>query len=472
MNLPTTAVLLAYFAALILLAAFSGHRLYLLYLLRQHPGRRHLSNDSELPFVTVQLPVYNERFVIERTLRAIAALTYPRARIELQVLDDSTDETSELIGLRLAEMRAAGWQATQLRRSRRTGYKAGALAAALPLAKGELILILDADFLPPPDLIERLKEGLCAPRIAMVQARWGHTNAEQNRLTRVQALLLDAHFLIETDARARAGLFFNFHGTAALWRRRAIEDAGGWQADTLTEDLDLSYRAQLRGWTFNYLPDVVVPGEIPSTLAAFKQQQARWAEGTIATARKHLRSILRRPLPLAVKAEASVHLLAHLVYPAALLVALLALPALLIRRHAGAEWLGLLELGLVLAVVVPNRIFFRRAARLSGHAPPGWRDIPVLMLTGIALAVSNTRAVLRGAFRRHSEFERTPKNAGLQAVAGAYRSPRRSTLRAIEGALAAYLLVGVFVAAALGSSAAVPAFAFLALGFGSTAARG
>ena len=471
MNLLAAVLLAVYFSALCVLALLSLHRLYLLWLLRRPKPHWQMTNDQRLAFVTVQLPVYNERFVISRTLDALSQLTYPRERIELQVLDDSTDETTELIAERLATLRHHGWTVSHLRRGRRDGYKAGALAAALPHARGEFILILDADFIPPPTLIDDLLGGFHSARVGMVQARWEHTNRTQNRLTRVQALLLDAHFLIETAARARARLFFNFHGTAALWRRTAIEDAGGWQADTLTEDLDLSYRAQLRGWTFEFLENVTVPGELPATLAAFKQQQARWAEGTIATARKHLAAILRSDFSGAIKAESCVHLLAHLVYPAALMVALLALPALLVRRTFDSTALTWLELGFLLAIVLPNRVFFRRAARLAGSQPPGWREIPLLMLTGVSLAVSNTRAVMRGLLRRVTPFERTPKTAGALSDRAHYAVRPLRSIRVFEGLLAAYLLAGVFIAAALGSSGAVPAFAFLAIGFGSTAVR-
>jgi len=285
-------------------------------------------------------------------------------------------------------------------------------------------------------------------------------------------LLLDGHFLLETAARAQAGLFFNFHGTAALWRRDAILDAGGWNADTLTEDLDLSYRAQLRGWRFVYLPEVVVPAELPDTLASFKQQQARWAEGTMATARKVLPRVYEAALPLRIKVESTIHLLAHVIYPAALVASLLALPAILLRRELGLTWLGWVELGLALAIVIPNRIFFRRAARLAGRRPPGVRDVPVLLLTGMALAVSNTGAVLRGLFGARTEFIRTPKSAGTKERRLLYQPVSMGPLRLVEAMLAVYLICGLAVVISIGMNGAAPAFAMLAYAFGSTAARG
>lgn len=463
---------LLYYGSLLVLVFFSCHRLYLLWLLRTHPEPPSCEgNESHRPFVTVQIPVYNERYVVGRVLDSLRELRYPRACIELQLLDDSTDDTSSRLQHGLARLRADGWRVTHLRRHTREGFKAGALAAGLTRARGEFLLLLDADFVATPDLLERLLPPMRSGPVAMVQARWGHLNAKANRLTDVQALLLDAHFLLETAARARAGLFFNFHGTAALWRKAAIVDAGGWQSDTLTEDLDLSYRAQLRGWRFVYLPGLVVPAELPETLAAFKQQQARWAEGTVATARKHLSAIARAKLRTRIKSEAFVHLLAHAVYPAALLVSLLALPALLFRRAYGIGWLGWTELVLALLVILPTRVFFRRAARLAGRKPPGFREVPMLLMTGMALAVSNSCAVLRGLRRRRSVFVRTPKTAGNANGRHTYTSVRQTPLRLVEGSLALYLFIGLAVAVNVGVAGAAPAFAFLALAFGNAALR-
>jgi len=471
-TVTTFALLLIYFVSFALLAFFSLHRLWLLALLRRHlphPPRSELC--ALLPRVTVQLPVFNERFVVERLLAAVAKLDYPRELLDVQVLDDSVDDTRSVVALKVAALQAQGLTVRHVTRPRRDGYKAGALANGLASARGSFILILDADFVPQPSLIRELLVPMSDPRVGMVQARWGHLNRDANALTRAQALLLDAHFLLETAARSRAACFFNFHGTAGLWRRSAIEQSGGWSDDTLTEDLDLSYRAQLAGWKFVYLDDVVVPAELPSSLAAFRQQQARWAQGTIATARKLLPTILSARLSSLQKAEAIIHLTCHSIYPATLMVAVLGLPVMLLRRNTELQPLLWLDLLFALAVIVPTRIFYRRAARQAGTSPPGVRQMPFLMLTGIALSLSNTRAVFAGLLRRERVFERTPK-AGSHALVNVYGVKRSSLLRSLDGSLAAYLLLAAGVAAGHGLFAAVPGFALVSVAFALAAVKG
>jgi cellulose synthase/poly-beta-1,6-N-acetylglucosamine synthase-like glycosyltransferase len=463
-----------YFAGLLVLAAYALHRLVLLRLDRRLPALPPARLAPEfLPRVTVQLPVYNERYVVDRLLAAVGALDYPRDRLEVQVLDDSTDDTTARIAAGVARLRAAGIDAVHVRRASRGGYKAGALAAGLQAAKGEFLLLLDADFVPPPDLIRRLLPPLREPGVALAQARWGHTNADAGRFTHVQARVLDAHFLIETAVRARAGWFFNFHGTAGIWRAAAIRDAGGWRADTLTEDLDLSYRAQMRGWRFVYLPDVVVPAELPATLGAFRAQQARWAQGTVTTARKLLPALLGGPWPWRLRAEAFVHLTTHIVYPATLLVALTAVPAMLVRRSWDAPWLALADVLLAACIILPVRRFFRVAGRRSGAGPPSLRELPFLLLTGVALSVSNTRAVWRGWRRARTAFERTPKSVtgrGRLVPAG-YGARVGRGLRAIEAGLAVYLACGIWVAVDYGPIGAAPFLGALAVAFGTAAVR-
>ena len=472
MTVTTCALLLVYFVSFALLAFFSLHRLWLLALLRRHPARPPRSDlPAALPRVTVQLPVFNERFVVERLLAAVARLEYPRELLDVQVLDDSVDDTRSIVARQVAALREQGLAVQHLTRIHRGGYKAGALANGLSSARGAFILILDADFVPQPSLIRELLVPMSDPRVGMVQARWGHINRAANALTRAQALLLDAHFLLETAARSRAACFFNFHGTAGLWRRSAIEQSGGWSGDTLTEDLDLSYRAQLAGWKFVYLDDVVVPAELPSSLAAFRQQQARWAQGTIATACKLLPTIWSARLSWLRKAEAIIHLTCHSIYPATLMVAVLGLPVMMLRRNTELQPLLWLDLLLALTVIVPTRIFYRRAARMAGTTPPGLRQMPFLMLTGIALSVSNTRAVLAGLFRRERVFERTPK-AGSYAVVSRYCVKSSSLLRSLDGSLAAYLLLAAGVAAGHGLFAAVPGFALVGVAFAMAAVKG
>lgn len=465
-------LLLLYFSAFSVLAFFSMHRVWLLFLMRRRPAQRASVRSVWLPRVTVQLPIYNEQFVVERLLAAVERMDYPRALLDIQVLDDSSDATHDILAERIGEMQTRGVPIAHMTRARRNGFKAGALAEGLAHARGEFILILDADFVPQPSLIHDLLPPMTDANVAMVQARWGHLNRDVSSLTRAQALLLDAHFLLETAARANAELFFNFHGTAGLWRRRAIESAGGWSADTLTEDLDLSYRAQLAGWKFAYLPNVVVPAELPSTLAAFRQQQARWTEGTIATARKHLGTIARAPLPLSTRMEAAIHLTCHCIYPATLVVALTALPVMLFRASAGVAWLFWPDILLALAVIISTRIFYRTAARAAGTPPPGLRQMPYLMLTGIALSISNTDALIAGLWKQGGAFERTPK-AGTslygQSVYGVRSSP---IMRSLDGGVAAYLMLAAAIALGHGIFGAVPAFAFLALSFGTAAVKG
>ena len=461
-------ILAAYFGAFAILAVFSLHRLSLMRLARRAPpsaaGR---ALPARLPAITIQLPIYNERFVVERLLRAVFALDYPVELLQVQILDDSTDDTTKRIAAAIRACAPKGLRVEHIRRAHRGGYKAGALANAACTATGEFTLILDADFVPAPDLVRALLPPMADPGVAMVQARWSHLNRNANRLTAAQALLLDAHFLIETDARYRSGMFFNFHGTAGLWRSSAIADAGGWQADTLTEDLDLSYRAQMRGWRFVYLDDVTVAAELPESLAAFRQQQARWAEGTMATARKHLMTLLRGPWAPRVKAEACLHLLAHSIYPATLLIALLALPAMWVRRDLGQPLWMVADALFALSVIVPTRIFYRRAARRAGTRAPGFRDFPYLMLTGIALAVSNSRAVVCGLLGRTTDFLRTPKFAATTPrMRVEYRIRGTRALRLIEGGVATYLVCGSVLAAMAGMPVGVPMLSFLALAFG------
>ncbi len=470
-----TAILLltTYFCAFAVLALFSLHRLRLIRLAGRVPPVRTAALSEPLPTVTVQLPVYNERFVAERLLRAVFALDYPRELLQVQVLDDSTDDTTARIAETIRLHAPPGLCVEHVRRPTRCGYKAGALAHAACITCGEFTLILDADFVPAPSLIRELLPPMADRQIAMVQARWAHINRRANRLTEAQALLLDAHFRIETSARYRANLFFNFHGTAGLWRTRAIADAGGWQADTLTEDLDLSYRAQLRGWRFVYLDDVQVAAELPESLAAFKQQQARWAEGTMATTRKHLLPLLGSELAPRIKTEACLHLLAHSIYPATLLLALVALPAMWVRRDLEQPLWMIADALLALSVIVPTRIFYRRAARLAGTRVPGARAFPYLMLTGIALAVSNSRAVFAGLFADNNHFVRTPKFAAAATrLRATYDIRGARSLRVVEGGIAAYLLCGTVVAAMAGMPVAVPMLSFLALAFGLASVKG
>jgi cellulose synthase/poly-beta-1,6-N-acetylglucosamine synthase-like glycosyltransferase len=409
-------VLLAvYYAALAVLALYGTHRLLLLVGWWRH-RRRPLATppapaEDAWPLVTVQLPLYNERFVAERLLRAVAALDYPADRLEVQVLDDSTDDTGTIVARVCEQLRRGGLDVRHLRRADRAGFKAGALAAGLAVARGDLLCIFDADFVPGRDFLRRLVPWFSTdPGIGMVQARWGHLNRDDSLATRVQAMLLDGHFAIEHAARHRSGCFFNFNGTAGIWRRAAIEDAGGWQADTLTEDLDLSYRAQLAGWRFVFLPAVVVPAELPVEAADLETQQHRWAKGAAQTACKLLPRLLTAPLPWRVRREAFVHLTANVSYPLLAVLAALIFPAMLRRR--GEAWWQVLAVDLPLfALASGSVVLFYVASQVAVGEP--WRArlrlLPALMATGIGLSVTNSAAVVTGAFVRGGTFQRTPK---------------------------------------------------------------
>src|SRR5262245_13745100 len=328
-----------YLVVLLVLAVYGFHRSHLVHLYYKYRDRKPKAAGAyaELPAVTVQLPLFNEMYVARRLLDAVAAIRYPRDRFQIQVLDDSTDETQEICRRKVAELqvRFPDLDVEYVHRSDRSGFKAGALDNGLRTAKGELILIFDADFLPQPDVLERTVDHFVDPKVAVVQCRWEHLNRDFSPLTEAQALMLDGHFIMEHAGRNRSGRFFNFNGTAGIWRRAAIVDAGGWQHDTLTEDMDLSYRAQLRGWRFVYLPEIATPAELPVDMAAFKAQQFRWAKGSVQVGKKLLPRILRSNVTLAQKTEAFFHLTNNFAYPLLMLLSLLLLPNLAFRTQHG-----------------------------------------------------------------------------------------------------------------------------------------
>jgi cellulose synthase/poly-beta-1,6-N-acetylglucosamine synthase-like glycosyltransferase len=411
MSVP--AILLAtYYLVLGVLALYGLHRLALVvvYLRTRKRVPIRPADPQEWPMVTVQLPLYNEMYVARRLVEAVCRLDYPRERLEVQVLDDSTDETTEIVARVVEEQRRLGIDVRHLHRADRHGFKAGALAEGLRQARGELIAIFDADFVPRPDFLKSSVPHFADPGLGMVQGSWSHINRSYSLLTRAQAILLDGHFLIEHTARNRGGCFFNFNGTAGIWRRQAIEAAGGWQHDTLTEDLDLSYRAQLAGWRFLYLPDLAVPSELPVDVDGFKSQQYRWTKGSIQTGRKLLGKILQAPLPWRVKLEAFLHLTNNVSYALMVVLAVLVFPAMVIRR--GTPWEELLwtDLPLFLAATVSVVIFYLVSQSAAGL---GWRHqiryLPAVLGVGIGLSVNNARAVLSGLFHRGGTFHRTPK---------------------------------------------------------------
>ncbi|PYR92957.1 MAG: glycosyl transferase family 2 [Acidobacteria bacterium] len=416
MTLSETLILVLYFFVLSILAIYGWHRYYLVYLYmknRDKAAGRGLPPPPlrELPPVTIQLPIYNEMYVADRLIDAVCEMAYPRELLEIQVLDDSTDETREIAELAVRRHAARGFNIQYLHRVDRTGFKAGALEAGLKVAKGTFIAIFDADFIPPADFLARtLPYFATHDKIGMVQARWGHINQDYSLLTKIQSILLDAHFVLEHGGRNRSGCFFNFNGTAGVWRREAIDTAGGWQHDTLTEDLDLSYRAQLIGWRFVFLPDLVSPAEVPVEMTSFKSQQHRWAKGSIQTCLKLLPRILRSNQPLSVKAEAFFHLSANFNYLLMSLLSVLMFPAMWVRYNMGWTEMLLIDVPLFAAATLSVCNFYIVSQR---ELYPDWRSrlkyLPFLMSIGIGLCVNNTRAVLEAMFGKQSEFTRTPK---------------------------------------------------------------
>jgi cellulose synthase/poly-beta-1,6-N-acetylglucosamine synthase-like glycosyltransferase len=408
------ALLIPYFIVLIILAAYGGHRYWLVYLYykkKKNKTTEPPAHFSELPRVTVQLPIFNEQYVVDRLLDAICKLEYPREKLDIQLLDDSTDETLDVARALVERYAALGNPVTYIHRDNREGFKAGALEAGLQTAQGEFIAIFDADFVPPPDFLLKCIHHFTDPKIGMVQTRWTHINRSYSLLTEVEAILLDGHFVLEHSGRARSGVFFNFNGTAGMWRRKAIEEAGGWEHDTLTEDTDLSYRAQLKGWKFLYLQDVECPAELPVEMTAFKTQQARWAKGLIQVSKKILPRVLNSDVSRHVKVEAWYHLTANLSYPLMILLSVLLLPAMIIRFYQG--WFQMLYIDLPLFMASTFSISSFYLVSQKELFPKTWPRallyLPLLMALGIGLTITNTRAVLEALVGKQTAFARTPK---------------------------------------------------------------
>jgi cellulose synthase/poly-beta-1,6-N-acetylglucosamine synthase-like glycosyltransferase len=413
-NAFDTALLIPYFIVLILLASYGAHRYVLVYLYYKNKKNRTTepsAHFSDLPRITVQLPIFNEQFVVERLLDAVCRLNYPLEKLDIQVLDDSTDETVAVARGLVNHYAGKGFPVSYHHRSNREGFKAGALTEGLKTAQGEFVAIFDADFVPPEDFLQRVIHHFTDPKIGMVQTRWTHINRNYSFLTEVEAILLDGHFVLEHSGRARSNVFFNFNGTAGMWRRKAIEEAGGWQHDTLTEDTDLSYRAQLKGWKFVYLQDVECPAELPVEMTAFKTQQARWAKGLIQTSKKILPRVLKSDQRFHVKLEAWYHLTANLSYPLMIVLSVLLLPAMISRFYQGWFQMLYIDLPLFMASTFSISSFYLVSQRelFPGKWFRALIYLPFLMALGIGLTVTNTRAVLEALLGKKSEFARTPK---------------------------------------------------------------
>jgi cellulose synthase/poly-beta-1,6-N-acetylglucosamine synthase-like glycosyltransferase len=405
-------ILVPYLAILTILAIYGIHRYHLVFLYLKNKNKVAVPKAklTALPKVTVQLPIYNEMYVVDRLVEAACKIRYPQELLEIQLLDDSTDGTREIAGQCVDKHRALGFNIHHIHRTNRSGFKAGALENGLKLASGEFIAIFDADFIPAENFLEDVIDYFSDPEVGMIQVRWGHINREYSLLTQVESVILDGHFMIEHGGRHLSGRFFNFNGTAGIWRRQAIESAGGWQHDTLTEDTDLSYRAQMVGWKFLYLPHIVCPAELPVEMNSFKTQQSRWAKGLIQTAIKLLPRILRSDLPWKIKIEAFFHLTANIAYPLMIALSFLLLPAMIVRFNQGWFQMLYIDLPLWLASTASVSMFYLVSQR---ELYPDWRTrlrfLPFLMSVGIGLSVSNSKAVIEALLGIRSSFMRTPK---------------------------------------------------------------
>ncbi|MFH1969940.1 MAG: glycosyltransferase [Verrucomicrobiota bacterium] len=413
MSLFDILLLALYTVLMLVLTIYAVHAYLILYLYRKNRASRAkpVCIFTEWPRVTVQLPIFNEQYVVTRLLEAACALDYPRDRLEIQILDDSTDETQETAKKLAAKFQSQGINIHYLHRTNRQGFKAGALKNGLAQARGDFLAIFDADFVPPRNFLRKIMPYFSSENIGMVQARWGHLNAGYSMLTRGQAIGLDAHFVLEHGARNSSGIFINFNGTAGIWRKSAIVDAGNWQADTLTEDIDLSYRAQLAGWKFVYVNNVVCPAEIPAEVYGLKNQQYRWAKGAIQTAKKLLPAIWRnKTSPWLLKFEATIHLTNHLVFPTLLFIALLSYPIMLIRVQCPQSALFFWVASIFTINAFSYPFFYIYAQR---EIYTDWKRrmlfLPILMAGATGLSVINTKAVFSGFMGRKSAFNRTPK---------------------------------------------------------------
>ena len=459
------------------LSAFGAHRIKVLYQFWKHRANPPVpaSQFAELPVITVQLPIFNELHVVGNLLRTVSALDYPRDRLQIQVLDDSTDETAAHAEKLAAELKAQGYDVDYRHRTNRNGFKAGALDEAMAAAKGDYICIFDADFQPQPDYLKKVIHHFTDPKVGMVQARWGHLNKDFSLLTRLQALFLDGHLVLEQTARSRHGEFLNFNGTAGIWRRSAITESGGWQHDTLTEDLDLSYRAQLKGWKFIYLKDVVVPAELPPDMDGFKSQQHRWTKGSIQVCKKILGDVWRSDIPLRLKLEATAHLTSNFAYLLTLCTLVLMYPANFVM---GSSWHK--------AVFVDVPVFFFASLSVvafyitaqGAQSRFGWLKalpyVPMLLALGIGMSINNGKAVLEALLNQSSEFVRTPKY-GIETKAQAVK--QRSSYKAgksialwIEVTLTGYFGWMIALAAQRAQWGSIPFLLLFFCGFGYVAA--
>jgi cellulose synthase/poly-beta-1,6-N-acetylglucosamine synthase-like glycosyltransferase len=442
-------VLIGYFVSLFILFVFGCHGFIMMYYHKKYRDVTHESKaESDLTSsVTIQLPLYNELYVVERLINAVCEIEYPKDKMEIQVLDDSTDETTSITEKIVREKQQLGFDIVHIRRGTREGFKAGALKEGLKTAKGEYIAIFDADFIPNKNFLKKTLSFFSDEKVGMVQTRWEHINGDYSILTKAQALALDGHFVIEQTVRNKAGFFINFNGTGGIWKRSCIEDAGNWHADTLTEDLDLSYRAQLNGWRFVFLPDFTSPAELPSEINALKTQQFRWTKGAIETAKKILPLVWKSKIPLRIKLQSTFHLTNNLVFPFILLAAILNVPLIFIK-NSGSHEAYFAILSLFVLAFVSSFLFYLYSQK---DIRTDWRKkivlFPLFMAGSMGFAVNNSRAVIEGLLNRKSEFVRTPKFKVVSErdtwMGKRYLSRKLGFSVYVEAIMAVYCLVGI-----------------------------
>jgi cellulose synthase/poly-beta-1,6-N-acetylglucosamine synthase-like glycosyltransferase len=468
-------ILIVYFAILGILAIYGAYRIKQVIDFWRYrkfvPRPAGKFAEHELPPITVQLPLFNELYVVDRLLKAVTAIDYPREKLEIQVLDDSTDETVRVAEAVVAKYAAQGFDIHYIHRSDRTGFKAGALENGNRFAKGELLAIFDADFVPKPDCLRKLVDFFTDPTVGCAQMRWSHINGRYNLLTRLQTIMLDGHFVVEQTTRNRTGGFFNFNGTAGIWRRQAIEMSGGWQHDTLTEDTDLSFRAQLMGWKFVYLLDEESPAEIPVEINAFKAQQRRWAKGVMQVGIKLYPRIWLAPLPFRVKLEMFFRLTGNISYPLMIVASFLQFPLLLVRYNQPFYHLMVLDLPLLFFSSISVVLFYGSAVwYLDEKRAPRLLHLPLVMGLGIGLAFSNARAVLEALIGVKSEFVRTPKYRVEEVTDATWKRKKykrkRGLLPLLELSFAVYFLLAIVYSARLHMWGTIPFLLLFFFGFG------
>ncbi len=465
------AVLIGYFVSLSILFLFGLHGFVMMYYHRKY-GHKNPVPDSEFKpdkLVTIQLPLYNEMYVIERLINSVCEIDYPKDKMEIQVLDDSTDETTSIVARVVEEKKKLGFDISHVRRGTREGYKAGALKEGMKIAKGEFIAIFDADFIPQKEFLKKTLSYFTDDKVGMVQSRWEHLNGDYSIITKAQALALDGHFVIEQTVRNKSGFFINFNGTGGVWRKKCIEDAGNWHADTLTEDLDLSYRAQLIGWRFVFLKDFTSPAELPSEINALKAQQFRWTKGAVETAKKILPLVWKSKVPLRVKLQSTFHLTNNLVFPFILLAAILNVPLIFIK-NSGAHEIYFAIMSLFVLAFVSSFLFYMYSQK---DIRTDWRKrivlFPLFMAGSMGLAVNNSRAVFEGLMNRKSEFVRTPKfkqeSDKDTFVGNKYLSKKLGLSVFVEAVLAVYCFIGVLSSIYFMELASIPFQVLFTLGF-------